>query len=133
MILRQVEVYSLDFTLQNRELLRSKTAMTWRSSGDGSPTLAGVENRPAHRLGACAQPLRGSSASHPLTLPLCLSNANGNQNRSHFFAENMVLGWREPRRRRGRWAKPSLRGYESVPRTVGSRGREGAQPPAEGG
>jgi len=60
--------------------------MTWRSSGDGSPTLAGVENRPVHRLGACAQPLRGSSVSHPLTLPLCLSNSNGNQNLSHFLA-----------------------------------------------
>jgi len=47
--------------------------------------------------------------------------------------KNVVLGWREPRRRRGRWAKPSLRGCESVPRTKGSRGREGAQPPAEGG
>jgi len=32
--------------------------------------------------------------------------------------KNMVLGWREPRRRRGRWAKPSLRGCESGPRTV---------------
>jgi len=32
--------------------------------------------------------------------------------------ENVVLGWREPRRRRGRWAKPSLRGCESGPRTV---------------
>jgi len=66
--------------------------MTWRSSGDGSPTLAGVENRPAHRLGACAQPLRGSSVSHPLTLPLCLSNFNENQNRSHFFAGKHGVG-----------------------------------------
>jgi len=85
-------VYSLDFATQNRELLRSKTAMTWRSSGDGSPTLAGVENRPAHRLRACAQPLRGSSVSHPLTLPLCLSNSSGNQNRRRFHAGKQGVG-----------------------------------------
>jgi len=70
--------------MQNRELLRSKTAMTWRSSGDGSPTLAGVENRPAHRLWACAQPLRGSSVSHPLTLPLCLTKPKGNRKPNAF-------------------------------------------------
>jgi len=108
--------------------------MTWRSSGDESPTLASVENRPAHRLTACAQPLRGSSVSHPLTLPLCLSTYQGTQKpESSHHLKPWLLGRREPRRRRGRWAKPSLQGCESVPRTVGSRGREGAQPPADGG
>jgi len=119
--------------MQNRELLRSKTAMTWRSSGDGSPTLAGVENRPAHRLGACAQPLRGSSVSHPLTLPLCLSNPNGNQNRNHFFAGKHGVGLEGAAPKAWEVGKAQPPGVRvRAPKPTAWRGREGAQPPAEG-
>jgi len=51
-----------------------------------------MHNCPVHpRHGGRAQPLRGPAVAHRLTLPLCLSNSNENQNRRHFVIAKLGL------------------------------------------
>jgi len=77
-----------------------------------------MHNCPVHpRHGGRAQPLRGPAVAHRLTLPLCLSNSNENQNRRHFVIAKLGLLGVGGAAEGGGKGKALPTGSESVPRS----------------